>query len=60
MKEFILNKASEIFLKSGFKSVTMEYLSGELNISKKTIYKYFEDKEELVDKTVILLQNSFK
>lgn len=49
MKETILKKAGEIFLKYGFKSVTMDDIANELGISKKTIYKYYKNKEVLVD-----------
>ena len=49
MKESILKKSGEIFLKFGFKSVTMDDIANELGISKKTIYKYFKNKVELVD-----------
>lgn len=49
MKETILKKAGEIFLKYGFKSVTMDDIANELGISKKTIYKFYKNKEELVD-----------
>ncbi|WP_299523273.1 TetR/AcrR family transcriptional regulator [uncultured Lutibacter sp.] len=49
MKETILKKSGEIFLKFGFKSVTMDDIANELGISKKTIYKYFKNKVELVD-----------
>ncbi|MFD0760527.1 TetR/AcrR family transcriptional regulator [Lutibacter aestuarii] len=51
MREKILNKAGEIFLKFGFKSVTMDDIANSLAVSKKTIYKYFKNKEELVDET---------
>jgi ssDNA-specific exonuclease RecJ len=39
--EKIISKASEMFLKLGFKSITMDDIAGEMCISKKTIYKYF-------------------
>ncbi|MBT8316732.1 MAG: TetR/AcrR family transcriptional regulator [Lutibacter sp.] len=55
MKRTILQKASEIFLKLGFKSVTMDDIANELAISKKTIYKYFKNKEDLVDITTSYL-----
>ncbi len=48
MKEVILKKTGDIFLKLGFKSVTMDDIASELGVSKKTIYKYFKNKEELV------------
>jgi hypothetical protein len=37
----IISKASEMFLKLGFKSTSMDDITGEMCISKKTIYKYF-------------------
>ncbi len=58
MKEKIISKAMELFLKLGFKSVTMDDIAGEMCISKKTIYKYFCNKEVLIEKgTVIVHQN---
>jgi AcrR family transcriptional regulator len=48
MKEKIISKATELFLKLGFKSVTMDDIAGEMCISKKTIYKYFCNKEILI------------
>jgi len=58
MKEVILKKTGDIFLKLGFKSVTMDDIASELGISKKTIYKYFKNKEELVDETTIHLHET--
>jgi AcrR family transcriptional regulator len=51
MKEKIINKASEMFLKLGFKSITMDDIAGEMCISKKTIYKYFCNKEVLIEES---------
>jgi TetR/AcrR family transcriptional regulator, biofilm operon repressor len=48
MKCKIIAKATDMFLKLGFKSVTMDDIAGEMSISKKTIYKYFENKELLI------------
>jgi AcrR family transcriptional regulator len=48
MKYKIIEKATEMFLKLGFKSVTMDDIANEMCISKKTIYKYFENKEILI------------
>jgi|SaaInl74LU_5_DNA_1037368.scaffolds.fasta_scaffold00220_8 TetR/AcrR family transcriptional regulator, cholesterol catabolism regulator len=44
----IIERASSVYMKYGVKSVTMDDLARELGISKKTIYKYFDDKSELV------------
>lgn len=44
----ILERASAVYMKYGIKSVTMDDLSRELGMSKKTIYKYFDDKSDLI------------
>ena len=47
-----------MFLKLGFKSVTMDDIACEMCISKKTIYKYFSNKEALIEEgTEIVHQN---
>lgn len=48
MKEKIIAIATKLFLKLGFKSVTMDDIASEMCISKKTIYKYFCNKELLI------------
>ena len=48
MENRIINKSAEMFLKHGFKSVTMDDIALEMGISKKTIYKYFKNKKELI------------
>ena len=48
----ILREAETLFMKYGFKSITMDDMSRELGISKKTLYQYFEDKNDLVNQTV--------
>lgn len=55
MKEKIISKATELFLKLGFKSVTMDDIAGEMSISKKTIYKYFCNKEILVEESTTMV-----
>lgn len=52
-KSGILEKASALFMKLGFKSLTMDDIARELGISKKTLYFYFEDKNDLVKQAVI-------
>ncbi|WP_298118395.1 TetR/AcrR family transcriptional regulator [Flavobacterium sp.] len=49
MKDKIIKKATDMFLKLGFKSVTMDDIACEMCISKKTIYKYFGNKEMLIE-----------
>ncbi len=53
MKErHIIEKSLELFRKYGIKSVTMDDLSTELGMSKKTLYHYFNDKADLVKKVI--------
>ena len=48
MKEKIIEKATELFINLGFKSVTMDDIASEMAISKKPIYAHFNNKTELV------------
>ncbi len=44
----ILQGGEELFLKAGIKSVTMDDIARQVGMSKKTIYQFFKDKNELV------------
>ncbi len=48
MKEKILEKAEQMFLQFGYAKVTMEEIAAGLGMSKKTLYKFFSSKENLV------------
>ena len=48
MKEKIIQKAAEMFITLGFKSVTMDDIANEMGISKKTIYAHYTNKTALV------------
>lgn len=58
MKTKILEKATDLFLNLGFKSVTMDDLAREMGISKKTIYSHFENKTHLVEESTLNLFNT--
>lgn len=47
-EERIIKGALDLFLQAGIKSVTMDDIAKHLGMSKKTIYQYFGDKNELV------------
>lgn len=49
MKERILVKSGELFTRYGIRSVSMDNIASELGASKKTLYQYFADKDELVN-----------
>lgn len=60
MKEKIIEKAGELFLKVGFKTVTMDDIAKEMGISKKTIYKFFENKEVLIETCTQVANNGIR
>jgi AcrR family transcriptional regulator len=55
--ERIILGGEELFLKAGIKSVTMDDIARHLGMSKKTIYQFFKDKNELV---IALVQKKLK
>ncbi len=57
MKDTILEKSKELFLRNGFKTVGMDDIAQSLHISKKTIYQYFPSKEDLVKATLDYVYN---
>jgi TetR/AcrR family transcriptional regulator, cholesterol catabolism regulator len=52
----ILIQVKTLYHRYGIKSVTMDDVAAHLCISKKTLYEYFKDKEELVEKVILLEQ----
>ena len=50
--ENILEKVGELYNKYGIKSVTMDDVARELGMSKKTLYQYIENKNDLVSKVL--------
>ena len=53
MREEIVKESTTLFLKYGFKSVTMDEIAQHMRISKKTIYNHFPNKEQLVEESAI-------
>ena len=50
--DHLLKQAGEIFMRYGLKSVTMDDVCRELGISKKTLYQYVSDKNDLIAKVL--------
>jgi AcrR family transcriptional regulator len=48
----ILIKTRELYMKYGIKSITMDDVAHEMGISKKTLYQYVNDKDDLVGKFI--------
>ncbi len=51
-KHEIFEKVIVLYKKYGIKSVTMEDVSRELGISKKTLYNFIKDKEDLINQVI--------
>lgn len=49
IRERILKGAEELFMRYGFKTMTMDDVAKHLSVSKKTIYLHFKDKNALVE-----------
>jgi len=47
-RDEILKNIYNLYIKYGFKSITIDDFAFQLGISKKTIYSYFKNKEEIV------------
>ena len=52
VRQEIVDLAYVKFAQHGFKKVTMDEIATELSISKKTVYKFFESKEAILEEIV--------
>lgn len=51
-ERILLDNITQLFLKYGIKSLTMDDIASHLGISKKTLYQYVRNKKDLVKKCV--------
>ncbi len=51
-QERIVNKAHELFMRYGIRSVSMDEIANHLGMSKKTIYQFYADKDALVQDVI--------
>ncbi len=51
-KTYILKNVGKLYLKYGIRAVTMDDVASEFGVSKKTLYQYFSDKEDLVRQVI--------
>lgn len=51
-KLYILKNVGKLYLKFGIRRVTMDDVANEFGISKKTLYQFFTDKEDLVQQVI--------
>ena len=57
MKDRIKQKAHDLYMQYGVRSVTMDEIALQMGVSKKTIYQYYADKDELVDAVMVDIIN---
>ncbi|KAA5546643.1 TetR/AcrR family transcriptional regulator [Adhaeribacter rhizoryzae] len=60
VKERILKQAFELFKKYGIKTISMDDIALNLGMSKKTIYRWFENKDQLVEEALTTYLNEIK
>jgi AcrR family transcriptional regulator len=48
LKHRILQTSCELFFKNGISRITLDDIAGKMGMSKKTLYKFFDGKDELV------------
>jgi TetR/AcrR family transcriptional regulator, cholesterol catabolism regulator len=53
VKDRIKQKAHDLFMQFGVRSVTMDEIAVQMGASKKTIYQYYADKDDLVDAVMV-------
>ncbi|MFW5832441.1 MAG: TetR/AcrR family transcriptional regulator [Prolixibacteraceae bacterium] len=51
-KLYILKNVGKLYLKHGIRAVTMDDVAQDFGISKKTLYQFFNDKEDLVSQVI--------
>ncbi|MCP4198190.1 MAG: TetR/AcrR family transcriptional regulator [Proteobacteria bacterium] len=56
-KDEILDAASKLFARLGFKKTTLDEVAGEVGIVKSALYRYFSNKEDLFNAVIDRLAN---
>lgn len=56
----MLECISDLFMKYGLRSTSMDDICTHLKISKKTLYNYFDNKDHLVEKVMLHRRSSFR
>ena len=57
IKDRIIEKACELYFQYGVKNTSMDELAASLGISKRTIYKNFKDKEDILKSLILKLRD---
>jgi AcrR family transcriptional regulator len=57
-RDIILERSRKLFFQKGYRSVTVDEIAASMSISKKTIYKHFNSKKEILEKTFDLYKDN--
>ena len=57
-KDIILEESRKLFFQKGYRNVTVDEIASAVSISKKTIYKHFKSKKEILEKTFDLYKDN--
>lgn len=57
-KEELLENISDLFLKYGLRSTSMDDICSHLKISKKTLYQFFSNKDDVVEQVMMHRRNN--
>ncbi len=60
IKDRIMLQASEMFIRSGIKAITMDDIASETGVSKRTIYEIFSDKDDLLRSCIGHMDEKFR
>jgi len=58
IQNHILKQAQKLFFRKGYRKVTVDEIASAMSISKKTIYKHFSSKKEILEKTFDLYKEN--
>lgn len=58
LRERIIQQATDLFSFHGIKNVSMDDLASSLGISKRTIYQYFKNKEDILKNCILVFQEN--
>ena len=59
-KEDLLENISELFLKYGLRSTSMDDICSHLKISKKTLYQFFSNKDDVVEQVLLHRRDNYR
>lgn len=59
-KDELLENISELFLKYGLRSTSMDDICSHLKISKKTLYQFFSNKDDVVEQVMVHRRNNHR